>query len=460
MSTALSPRQVGWMACGAGMLLGVGYTLSPLTVLCLPVIVALAWWAGQALSARERQWFVALVSVAVAARLAVVALLFVTADPGAPFATLFGDEQFFKNRSMWLRNVGLGVPISPADFIYAFDEVGESGYLNWLAFLQAVVGWAPYGIQVMNATFYLAGVLAAFRLVRPAFGPAAALAGLTVLLFWPSLFIWSISALKEPSYVLVAIGGFWCAWWLATGERWWHRALAIIGLAVCGFALESVRRGGLSVAFAGAAGGIALAFLARRPRLALVTALALPVIAGVALMIPAVQARALSVGRQSAHFHAGHVGSPGYSYKIIEPRYYDDTRAIQRMPAREVALYGLRAVSSYVTEPLPWNAESRMLKAYLPEQVTWLLMLAFVPLGVLGGLRRDPLVTGLLVAHAVAVMMIVALSSGNIGTLIRHRGLALPYLAWLAGLGAWQLLCALAPSPLASAGGIQSHGHD
>lgn len=456
----MTSRQLGLMACGAGVLLGVGYTLSPLTVLCLPVIVALTVWAARGLSERERQWFFALVAVAVATRLAVVALLFVTADPSQPFATLFGDEQFFKNRSMWLRNVGLDVPISRADFIYAFDEVGESGYLNWLAFLQAVVGWAPYGIQVMNATFYLAGVLAAFRLVRPAFGGPAALAGLAVLLFWPSLFIWSVSALKEPSYVLAGVGGLWCAWWIAQGPRWWHRAFAFAGLIACAFALESVRRAGMPVAFAAAAGGIVIGLLAERPRLALVAALAVPVAAGAALQVPAVQERVLAVGRQSAHFHAGHVGSAGYSYKIIEPRYYHDTPAIQRMPPREVAIYGLRAVSSYVTEPLPWNAESRMLKAYLPEQMTWLLLLAFVPLGVIGGLRRAPLVTGLLVAHAGAVMMIVALSSGNIGTLIRHRGLALPYLAWLAGLGAWELLRATARSSAVTAGGIQPHGHD
>ena len=30
---------------------------------------------------------------------------------------------------------------------------------------------------------------------------------------------------------------------------------------------------------------------------------------------------------------------------------------------------------------------------------------------------------------------VVAMTSGNIGTLIRHRGLVMPYLVWLAGFG-------------------------
>ena len=52
-----------------------------------------------------------------------------------------------------------------------------------------------------------------------------------------------------------------------------------------------------------------------------------------------------------------------------------------------------------------------------------------------------------LAAHAAAVMMMVALTSGNIGTLIRHRGLALPYLAWLAGLGAYECVRAMTRRP-------------
>ena len=55
---------------------------------------------------------------------------------------------------------------------------------------------------MINSACYLAGALVLFRFVRPAFGGVAALAGLAVMLFTPSLFMWSISALKEPSYTL------------------------------------------------------------------------------------------------------------------------------------------------------------------------------------------------------------------------------------------------------------------
>ena len=146
-------------AAAAGVALGLSYTLSPMTVICIPVLVLVARWAGHGQSDRERRWFVSLVAVAVLVRLIVIATLFVTADPAEPFATLFGDEQFFKNRTVWMRNVGTGVPMSSADIIYAFEDVGRSSYLYVLAYLQALVGVMPYGVHVINATAYIIGVL-------------------------------------------------------------------------------------------------------------------------------------------------------------------------------------------------------------------------------------------------------------------------------------------------------------
>ena len=459
LDTRNAGSRVAFLAIAAGGLLGFAYTLSPLTVLCLPVIGLLALRVGRDLGQRERQWFFALVIVAIVLRLSAIAGLFLWADDAQPYATFFGDEQLFKNRSMWMRNIGMGMPISPADIIYAVDDVGESSYLYVLAILQALVGAAPYGVHVLNTTFYAAAVLVLYRLVRPAFGGVASLAGLGLLLFLPSLFVWSISALKEPLYTLVAVGELWCALYVIRGKTWGRRVAAAAGLVVGAFALDSVRRGGLSVAVLGAAGGLVLGVAVARPRLLLAMAVTTPVIAALALSTPAVQERLLHLGRMSANYHIGHVVSLGYSYRLIEPRYYREIGGAVRMPPREVAAYAVKSVASYVVQPLPWKAESRAMLAYLPEQMLWLIVVALVPIGILAGLRRDPLLASLLAAHAGAVMMMVALTSGNIGTLIRHRGLALPYLAWLAGLGVCEFVRVMTAAPSPFSRSRSSHGH-
>jgi hypothetical protein len=48
-----------------------------------------------------------------------------------------------------------------------------------------------------------------------------------------------------------------------------------------------------------------------------------------------------------------------------------------------------------------------------------------------------------LVAFALAAALPVALTSGNVGTLVRHRGLAVPFVAWLGAAGAAELAARL-----------------
>jgi len=444
------------LALGAG--LGVLYTLSPLTVFSIAAFAFVAWWAGRGLSGREQQWFVGLLSVAIAGRLFMIAGLLLFADPSQPYGSFFGDEELFKSRAMWLRNIGLGIPISKADFIYVYDETGKSSYLYILTYLQALVGDAPYGVHVLNAVLYVTGVLVLYRLVRPAYGRVAALGGLAMLLYLPSLFTWSISALKEPLYTLVAAGELVCAMQVARAPRWWQKGLALAAVVGAALVLDGLRRGGLVVAVAGAVIGLAAGLALGRPRLLLAAVVLVPLVAALSLTLPAVQDRLLQVARIAASYHAGHVRTPGYSYKLLPSEYYVDGSMVGRMPPRVATAFVARSFGNYIVQPLPWQIESRTMLAYLPELMLWYVAFALVPLGVLAGLRRDALLTCLLLSHAGVVAAMVAMTSGNVGTLIRHRGLALPYLVWLSVLGGGELLRWLAGLSATSAK-ARVHGH-
>jgi hypothetical protein len=427
-------------AVAAGLVAGVAYTLAPLTVLCLAAFWGLWLWARRGLSAPERQWLGALLTAAVAARLIAVAALFLLADPAEPYGYFFGDEEFFKRRTIWLRNLGLGVPIPPSDIIYTFDEVGQTSYVYLLAFLQALVGESPYSVHVFNTVLYVAAMLGLYRLVRPSFGGVAAMGGLALLLFMPSLFIWSVSALKESSYMLVATMTLACAVYVARAPRAWQRVVAGLGIAAGALLLESLRAGGLLVALVGAVGGLALGLTIVRPRLLLASLVVAPVLVVVALQQAPVQERLLAAVRQGALYHSGHIATPGFTYTLIRPEYYADRPSILRMPADESARFVIRALVSYVTVPLPWHIESRAMLVYLPEHMVWYLLLPFALVGLVAGWRRDGLLTSVIAAHAVAAILIVALTSGNVGTLARHRGLALPYLVWLSALGVCEIM--------------------
>jgi hypothetical protein len=70
----------------------------------------------------------------------------------------------------------------------------------------------------------------------------------------------------------------------------------------------------------------------------------------------------------------------------------------------------------------------------------WYAILAGLPLGCVAGWRRDPLVTALLTGYVIPTAAVIALTSGNVGTLVRLRGLVTPYLLWVSVLGYCVLL--------------------
>ena len=433
-------------AVAAGIALGVLYTLSPLTVLSVATVAVITWRVSSGMTERQRTWLFSVVGMALALRLAAVALLFLLADPSRPFGTFFGDEELFKSRTVWLRNVFVGVPISPADMIYVFDDVGRSTYLYLLAYVQALVGEAPYGMNVLNASWYIAAVLLLHWLLRRTYGTVVALATAIILLFLPSLFSWSISVLKEPLYILIAMIELAVAIQILRARSVWMRIAAAVAVLFCGYLLEGVRTGGWLLAVAGTTAGVAAAVIIPRPRLLLASVVVLPMVFAAAWATPPIRQRVMTIVQEGAFQHWGHVITPGFSYRLLDDRIYEtgDRRAVFQMTEREMGRFAVRAAANFLTVPRPSQIESRAALVYLPEQAVWYIILLLLPAGAVIGFRRDPVATSLLVAHGLAAAAMVALTSGNIGTLIRHRGLTLPYFSALAMVGAVHLIVWLA----------------
>src|SRR5688500_18820240 len=203
------------------------------------------------------------------------------------------DSLFFQSEDVILDYKVTGVqtcalPISPADVIYSFDAVGNTGYMDVLAFVQVLVGDAPYGLHLLNMTLCLCGVLALYRLARAAYGTTVSMAGLIALLFLPSVAFWSISILKEPMNLFMLAGELICAVLIVRAPRWWQKGLAAAGVVVFALAMESLRAGGVLTAVIGTIGGIALAWSLERGRRWMIALVLVPTTVVVLALLPAV----------------------------------------------------------------------------------------------------------------------------------------------------------------------------
>jgi hypothetical protein len=435
------PPRVWRIAGAVGVAIGIVYTLSPLTLWFGAAMWVLVRRSVRDIVGDERRWILAMLAAAIALRVAAIGGLFLLTDHAqVPFGSFFGDEEYFIKRSIWLRDVALGIPVHGADLIYAFDDYSATSYLYVLAFLQVLVGPAPYGVHLLGVAFYLTGTLILYRLVRPALGRMPALVGLAFLLFLPSLFAWSISALKEPLYFLLTASSVALAVRVVRGPGLWRRLAAAGAVVAIAAIIDTVRPSGGLLSAVSVIGGLGAAVLVSRPRLLIATMVAVPIAAGAALARPAARVKVYAGVQAAARQHWGHVATPGYVYHLLDDRLYPDKSEIADMQFGESARFVTRAMARYVTAPLPWEVQSRPALSYVPEQIVWYILVLLAPIGFVLACRRDALTAGLLMAHALVAAITVALISGNVGTLVRHRGLALPYLVWLSAVGACGLL--------------------
>jgi len=483
------PLGVPWrlflLATAFAVLGGFLYTLSPVSVWCGAGFVGLFVWAGSGLPDRERRWLLGVLTVALGLRLLAVIGLFLVfsyapesgllADPigvssretgrmtatdgvsDGPLTSFFfdGDGRYFKYRASWIRNTWLDVPIGERYFRLAFIGYAWTGYLYVIAYLQYLLGPAPFGVHLFNILLFLTASVALYRLVRTAYTPGAAFAGLTLLLFLPTLFAWSISAMKESFHLFVGTVAFVTVIEIVRG-RARMRLLAVAGLVAAMGVLATVRGGAVEIMAAGLAGGLLMRLLTLRKWLVVATLVCLAAGLFAVSRRPDILDRVTSpiLGRsvrtlvmdglsKTAHTHLGHAVSRGHALKLLDESVYLKTSlnrgykvVISELTPEELTRYVVRGAVAFLVVPLPWDVVSWSELAMVPQQVVWYLMVPLAMVGVVAGLRRDPLVTLLLVSCIVVAAVPIGLSNGNIGTLVRHRDTVVPFVVWLSGLGA------------------------
>jgi hypothetical protein len=421
----------------AGIAVAAAFALSPLTTIAIPLAVASGMLAIRGLPAGERRTLIVLLGIAFAARLAVIVALMIAGIPGhsdAGVGGLSGDDAYYFGRAIRARDLLLGFASGKYDYFVVSDSYGQTSYLKLLTWIQVALGPTPYGMRVLNAVMYLSGCALLFRAVRRGFGSLPAYVGLGVLLFLPSLFFSSISLLKESLFFLLTALVLWSLTVVRSNRQW--RAAGVIAVAaLCVWLLGDLRRGGLILAVA----GIALAVIARvvfagRGRVAL-AGVAVAAMLGMVASSPSLQARFISAVTSAATVQSGHVFTVGHAYKLLDEGFYMTPRSPEGLTFPQSARFVVRGAASFALTPLPWQIQSRGELAFLPEHLLWYVMLVLAPIGCVAGWKRDPWLTCLLAGYVLPTAVALALTNGNVGTLLRLRGLVTPQLVWIAAIG-------------------------
>lgn len=430
-----------------GVLAGALYTVSPLGAWCATLAAIVLTLAGLGLPISERRALNLLLVAALAVRLAAIGAMFIVNMPmhdDESVGMLSGDEAYGMSRALRARDVATGVPVTQYDYFVTNDEYGRNSYITLLTAIQVLFGPTPYSMRLLNTLLFLIASVLLFRACRSAFGPLPAFGGLAVMLFLPTLFVWSISLLKEPLYLLgtamIVVGAIE----MSRGRTWRARFLFSV-MALAGLAMVAdLRAGATALAVLGLVCGIAaLVFFSSPLRLRVGAVVALVIALFVVMSVPSAQERVTGALESAAKTHAGHVFTVGHSYRLLDEGFYFNAvsaaASTLTLTSAEAARYVVRAAASFLAVPLPWQLASTRELVYLPEQLVWYVLLAFFPVGLVAGWRRERITTALLGAYALPTAAALALTNGNVGTLLRLRGIVIPYVLWLSAVGfcAW-----------------------
>jgi 4-amino-4-deoxy-L-arabinose transferase-like glycosyltransferase len=391
--------------------------------------------AVRGLSSVERRTITLVVGTAIVLRVALIVVLFASAHPADQAIISYpfdGDGAFMKLRALWFRNVWLGVPIEPHDFFVTFSSYGRTSYVQIISYIQYLLGPAPYAIHLFNAWCHVAGALLIHRMVRPSYGAIAALVALVVILFMPTLVMWSTSALKESVYFLLLTTVVFGVMKAVRGPWPWRWAGLTLALAATG-ALSTVRAGALFTVGAGIGIAVAGALLTRRIYLLTIALMLGASMWALGLMTP-VTNQVLPALIDAATVHLGYVGTGGHSYQLLDDRFYSGD-PVDSMTNAEAGRFVLRAVTSFIVMPLPQDSQSRSELLLIPQQIVWYGLVIFAVPGVVVGLRRDRWLTWLLLGMSVSAAGVISLNSGNVGTLVRIRDSIVPFVSCLGAVG-------------------------
>jgi hypothetical protein len=442
----------------AGVSVGLLYAASPLFILTLAGAAALVAVAGRDLPLHERRWLAAIIGTALLIRFAAIAALLVTNIPylsDLGIGGLSGDDAYYLGRAIRARDIVLGLTQTRYDYFVVSDEYGQTSYLRLLTFLQVFFGPTPYSMRALNALFFVTGGYLLFRLCRRGLGATAAAVALVALLFMPSLLVSSISASKEPLYFLVTTVMLTAAAAAIRRPRMAAKIAALVVIAACLWMLDDLRRGALALGISGLALAAIIRVAFATPRRVLAGAAVVSIAVAVLWMQPPIRGRFLDATATVAKMHAGHVFTSGHAYKLLDDGFYMHPATPAAWPLKLTELQAgrflVRAAISFIVTPLPWDMISLSELAFFPEHVLWLLMVLFVPIGAAAGWRRDPTITACLIGFALPTAVVLAVTTGNVGTLLRLRGLVTPYLLWFAVLGAlsvmeWLLMRSKSPA--------------
>jgi len=305
-------------------------------------------------------------------------------------------------------------------------------YINGLIYY--CVGKSPLTVLFLNCTVGSLTLIFMYRIAALVFGRESAKVTVLLCAFWPSLFLWSTQNLKEPLTIFLVTACFWASISFLKGFNPIYLMLSVLMV----FLLSKFRPLIGTVAMISL--GLHLVFLVYRLVKRDFFSILIVIAIFALMVITSIEFR----GIVNKFFNVTQNLNFLIEDVLREIEYNRKVRAMSNLailPSYFVT--SPRALLNYLPigltcvffAPFPWQLFSSSQIFATPEMLVWYIAIPYFISGVYLAIRNNLKYLFSLLVYSGGILLMLALFEGNIGTMFRHRALALNFLLMFIAVG-------------------------
>lgn len=421
-----------------GVLIGVGISIFPGTMIALGLFAAfLAYILKAEPFARDRKFIVKIVLIGFVLRLLFILCYYhMYLNQGKP-DMLGPDGEVYLERGWYISQVLLGkdpyaVPSNEYSFTYhaavvklykeSLPHVGKyqiGPYSYFIGFLFAAFGYDPVMIKLLNVLACMLSAVIVYLIGRECFGDKVARAAITCFIFLPSVFIHSVTALRDPFVILILVSFVWCLVLLNMRRKVIFFFLAVISAVAAGI-LRSETLPALLI--------VMVAVVLFGAKISAISKISAAVI--LIFIIQGLHHQGIFVIHEEIKKlfirHIGYAMSHGNNYRVLPEQFYSEG-SLNNFARKDFVLGMLNGVFHLLYEPLPNRVSNFSNFLAFLQTIFMYLLMPFVFLGGILGMRLKFSAVLPLVVYLFIFIFLLAMTEGNVGTVFRHRDMLMPF---------------------------------
>jgi len=424
-----------------GAFLGMGIFFSPGATFILTLVFLTCLFLRR-LSSEDKRFILFLFVIGVGARILVTYFLHIFSSyQGFPEAYLFRDGMDNSIRGWMVTQYWLGDMSNYSTLTYGYNM---HGWTYLAGFFYLLFGHSPLGLKFINCLLSVLTGIIIYFIAKEIFSSKVGKLSAIFTVFFPSLFLWSLSNLKETSVIFLISATLWSFIKFQKERKVYYLIFLILALY---FSVTLRPELGLCMIFTVVFSYFCISKISLIKKIG-ICLIALLTLHGF-LFVKDKNLKSITSEKLAAivGLHQGIVTTGGSVYKLLDEKYYLTNfertaehqgsyfRSDADMKLRDYANMFFKGWAHFLLEPFLWRIPTKRMLFSYPQVVLWYILIPFAFLGMILAARYNWRFSLILFMHFFVIGSLLAMSEGNIGTLFRHRDMLTPLFLIFASLG-------------------------